>query len=196
MTADDAGKVAFDGVWVTLKRIKEQWLLLVFMAGALFWARDTIDQYLPLPGLVGGLAARVEAINASVARLEQAGNTGAVGDRSPVLAFPGTGHDAADARPGEWAQVRLAPVRTLRDDCRPTGVWAYMVDSSGRWFAVDTELAPMPHLTGDADLAFGVRVHPRMARGRARVSVQITHDCGTYQQVDTAPWMHFIVLGD
>ena len=73
---------------------------------------------------------------------------------------------------------------------------AWMVDRNGQWFSVETAVAPMPALEGEADLAFGVRVHPQMDRGRAQVLVQITFDCGTHRQVETAPWLQFRVLGD
>lgn len=193
MTADQTARTATEGVWATLKLLKEHWVLAVFFLGALITARDTIDRHMRLPDLVGGLAAQVEALGATVARLDQVGQGQGAGDRSPVLAFPGTRHGASDAVPGQPSVVTLSPLRTLRTDCRPVGVSAHMVDSTGRWFAVDTDLAPFPTLTGDTDLAFGVWVHPRMARGHARISVQVAHDCGTHQQVDTAPWLHFTV---
>ncbi len=60
----------------------------------------------------------------------------------------------------------------------------------------ETAVAPMPALEGEADLAFGVRVHPQMDRGRAQVLVQITFDCGIHRQVETAPWLQFRVLDD
>jgi hypothetical protein len=41
MTAELAGKTALDGVWVTLNKLKRQWVLLVFFIGALFGARET-----------------------------------------------------------------------------------------------------------------------------------------------------------
>jgi hypothetical protein len=53
-----------------------------------------------------------------------------------------------------------------------------------------------PALEGETDLAFGVRIHPLMDRGRAQVLVQVTFDCGTHRQVEAEPWLQFRVLDD
>jgi hypothetical protein len=44
MTAEHAGKTAAQGIWATLRAVKEQWVLVVFVAGALFWARDRWEE--------------------------------------------------------------------------------------------------------------------------------------------------------
>ena len=196
MTAELAGKAAVEGFWVNLRNLKGQWLLLMFLTGTLFWARDTYDEFVNLPSLVrqqmGGLA----ALEATVTRLEAEVVRRLKEDRSPVLGFPGTKHGIDDGAPGAWTTLHWRPVERLRDDCAPSVIDAWMVDRNGQWFSVETGVAPMPALEGESDLAFGVRVHPQMDRGRARVLVQITFDCGTHRQVATAPWLQFRVLGD
>jgi hypothetical protein len=196
MTAKMAGKAAIDGVWVTLNKLKEQWVLLVFLTGALLWVRDTYDEFAKLPTLVRQQMSGLAALEATVTRLEVQVVRRLKVDRSPVLGFPGTKHGIEDGAPGAWTTLYWRPVKRLRDDCVASAIDAWMIDSNGQWFSVETAVAPMPALEGEADLAFGVRVHPLMGLGRARVLVQITFDCGTHRQVETAPWLQFRVLGD
>ena len=195
MTAEMAGRAAVEGIWGTVRRLKEQWLLLVFLAGALVWARDTYDEFAKLPLLVRQQMEGLAAVEATVTRLEAelVGRLNA--DHAPVLEFPGSRHGIDDGAPGAWTVLRWQPVRRLRADCTPSRIDAFMVDAEGQWFSVETAMAPMPALEGGADLAFGVRIHPRMAPGRARAGVQITSDCGSHLQVETAPWLPFRVLG-
>ncbi len=70
MTAELAGKAAVEGFWVTLRKLKEQWVLLVFLTGALLWARDTYDEFANLPSLVRQQMAGLAALEATVTRLE------------------------------------------------------------------------------------------------------------------------------
>ncbi len=194
MTAEMAGKAAAEGVWATLKSVRDQWLVLAFFAGALLWARDTWDEFAALPALVREQAAGLAALESRVGRLETAVARRPVPDRSPVLGFPGGGHAIEDGAPGAWTVLRWRPVEALRGDCVAEALDAWVVDAAGAWFAVETSLAPMPALEGEADLAFRVRVHPRMVPGRARALVQVAFDCGTHRQVETAPWLQFRVL--
>jgi hypothetical protein len=196
MTAKMAGKAAIDGVWVTLSKLKEQWVLLVFLTGALFWVRDTYDEFAKLPMLVRQQMSGLAALEATVTRLEAQVVRRLKVDRSPVLGFPGTKHGIKDGVPGAWTTLYWRPVKRLRGDCVAIAIDAWMIDRNGQWFSVETAVAPMPALEGEADLAFGVRVHPLMSLGRARVLVQVTFDCGTHRQVETAPWLQFRVLGD
>ena len=196
MTAKMAGNAAVEGIWATLRRLREQWLLLVFMTGALLWARDTYDEFAKLPSLVrqqmGGLA----TLEATVTRLEAEVTRGLTEDHTPVLGFPGAKHGIDDGAPGEWTVLHWRPVERLRNDCVPSVIDAWMVDQGGKWFSVETTVVPMPALETETDLAFGVRVHPLMDRGRAQVLVQVSFDCGTHRQVETAPWLQFRVLED
>ena len=194
MTAEMAGKAAIEGIWSTLRRLRDQWLIISFLLGALFWLRDTYAEFAQLPALVRDQMNGLAAVEATVARLEEQVKRRLVGDRSPILAFPGNRHEIADGVPGAWTVLRWRPVRVLRQDCLPGAIDVWMVDSRGRWSAAETALAPMPELAGEADLAFGVRIPEGMAPGRARVLAQISFDCGTHRQVESAPWLHFRVL--
>jgi hypothetical protein len=194
MTAEMAGKVAVEGVWSTLRRVREQWVLLVFFGGALLWLHDTYEEFAKLPALVRQQMSGLAAVEATVARLETEVTRRLEADRSPVLGFPGTGHGVEDGKPGAWTVIRWRPLRRLRADCSALAVDAWMVDQSGRWFSVETSVAPIPVPEGDTDLAFGARIDPKMDPGRAMALVQITFDCGTHRQVETAPWLQFRVL--
>lgn len=198
MTAEMAGKAAAEGLWTSLRRLREQWMLVAFFAGAMIWARDTWEEFAPLPALVREQTRGLAQLEDVVARLEERVSERvserAAADRSPVLGFPGDRHAMEDGTPGSWTVLRWRPVRALRADCVPAAIDAWMVDAGGAWFAVETELAPMPLLEGEQDLAFRLRVHPGMAPGRARAMAQIAFDCGTHRQVETAPWLQFRVL--
>lgn len=195
MTAEMAGKAAAEGVWATLRRLREQWMLLAFVAGAAFWARDTWEEFAPLPALVREQMRALATLESAVARLDDRVTREREGpNRTPVLGFPGDRHAVEDGAPGMWTVLRWRPVRALRADCAPAAIDAWMVDADGTWFAVETALAPMPTLEGEQDLAFRLRVHPGMAPGRARTTAQIAFDCGTHRQVEIAPWLQFRVL--
>jgi hypothetical protein len=171
-------------------------MLLMFFAGALIWTRDTYDEFAKLPALVRQQMNGLAQLEVTVTRLEAEVKRRFTQDHSPVLGFPGADHGIDDGAPGAWTLLRWRPVRRLRDDCVPSGINAWMVDRNGQWFSVETALAPMPALEGEADLAFGVRIHPQMEGGRARALTQITFDCGTHRQMETAPWLQFRVLAD
>lgn len=192
MTAKRAGRLAAMGFWRTLKRCRDQWILLVFFASALFWARDTYERFVDLPDQVIGLQTAIGALHDDVARLESRLQSGTMA-RSAALIFPGGGHSIEDGRPGQFVTVRLAPAQRIRPECRATGLVSFMIDARGRWFLVTTDLVHMPHLSGSEDLAFAVRIHPRMRAGRAQFLVQVTHDCTTHLQVDSSPRLHFRV---
>lgn len=194
MTAEMAGKAAVEGVFATLRRVREQWMLVTFFAGAVLWARDVWDEFAPLPALVREQTGQLGRLEATVTRLEGQVSRRLATDRSPVLGFPGNRHVVEDARPGTWTVLRWRPVQSLRSDCVAEAVTAWMVDATGAWFAVETDLAPMPALTGEHDLAFRLRVHPGMAPGRAQAVVQVAYHCDSHRQVETAPWLQFRVL--
>ncbi len=193
MTARKAGVLAAEGVWVTLRRLRDQWVLLVFAASVLFWVRDVYDRFVDLPARVEALGEGVDALRSGVARLE-AGPAGPATDRSPALVFPGTQHAIEDGRPGDVVTVSLAPVERVREDCRTGDLAAFMIDARGKWYSVETDLARVPQIEGSQGLAFGVTVHPGMAVGRAQFLVQMTQDCGSYRQVDSSPRLPFRVL--
>ena len=194
MTAEMAGKAAVEGIWETLRKLKDQWLLLVFFAGAALWGRDTYEEFANLPALMREQMSGLATLEVTVARLEAEVTRRLGGDHSPVLAFPGMRHGMDDGAPGAWAVLRWRPVKRLRDDCVPQAIDAWMIDADGEWFTVETAVAPLPVLQAETDFAFGVRVHPEMEPGRAQVLVQVTFDCRTHRQVETAPSLQFRVL--
>lgn len=148
-----------------------------------------------MPDLVREQTEALSALETTVAKLEAELVTRLNGDRSPVLGFPGTRHGIDDGVPGAWVVLRWSPVRRLRSDCTPIGIDAFMIDWTGRWYSVQTSLAPMPLLEGDEDLAFGLQIPMGMAAGRARAGVQVTSDCETHLQVEMTPWQPFRVIG-
>jgi len=193
MTAKRAGELAADGFWSTLRRIRDHWIVLAFLASGLFWLRDAYEQFIDLPGQVDEVRGSLGELRADIARLRQAAPDKGT-DRSAALVFPGTGHSIEDGKLGGFVTVRLAPAKRLRSACRARALAVFMIDATGRWFTVPTDLAHLPHFAGAQDLAFSVRIHPRMALGRAQMLVQVTQDCGTHLQVDSTPRLHFRVL--
>lgn len=196
MTAEIAGKAAIESAWSTLRRMREQWLLILFLTGALLWARDTYDEFAKLPPLVRQQMSGLAELRETVMRLEDQVKRRLLGDRTPVLEFPGTRHGIADSVPGQWTILSWRPVRRLRDDCVPKGLDAWIVDRRGQWFSVETAVSSLPALRDEVNLSFGVLVDPAVSEGRAKLTAQIVFDCGTHRQVQTAPWLQFRVIGD
>ena len=190
MTARKAGELAAEGVWVTLRRLRDQWVLLVFAASVLFWARDVYDRFVELPARVAELGVAIGELRSGIERLE----AGRTVDRSPALVFSGTEQVIEDGRPGAVVTVSLGPVQRVRTGCRNSDLAAFMIDANGKWYSVETDLVRVPQIEGSQKLAFGVTVHPRMAVGRAEFLVQMTQDCGMHRQVDSSPRLHFRVL--
>lgn len=189
MTAEMAGKAVVDGIWGTFRKVKDQWVLLAFLTVALFWARDAYNEFAGLPELMRRQMEGLATLEGTVRRLEAELMRRLDGDHAPVFGFPGTRHSIDDGAPGAWTVLRWSPVRRLRTDCTPNRIDAFMIDQGGRWFSVETAMAPMPVLEGNAELAFSMRIHPRMDRDRARASVQITSDCGSHLHVEATPWL-------
>jgi hypothetical protein len=190
-----AGRTAANGTWETLRRLKEQWVLIAFLAGAVFWVRDVYDDFVGLPDMVRRQMEGLSALETTVAKLEAELVKRLNGDRSPVLGFPGVRHGIEDGVPGAWVFLRWNPVRRLRTDCFPVEIDAFMIDKTGRWYSVQTSMNPMPLLEGDEDLAVGLKIPAGMTAGRARAGVQVTSNCGTHMQVEVTPWQTFRVLG-
>lgn len=193
MTANHTGRNTVSGLWLTLKRLRENWILIVFVATALYGARDVYHEIIRLPHRVETLHATLGELEGGMVRLEAALLAPAV-DQGEVLSFPGLLHAATDGQPGEWVMARFRPVHALRPECQPAGLAAYMIDSDRRWFSVQTDLAGWPLMGSHQELAFGVEVHPRMAVGRAQLLIQVVHDCGGQLQVDSSPVLPFHVL--
>lgn len=201
MTADTAGKAAVREAWTTLRKLKDQWVMIVFLTGALVWARDTWERLAALPVAIDGIAAGVEALSGRLAAVEAlaAGGAAPAGGQvraGSVLAFPGERHRASDARPGGWSEVRLDPVRPTGRNCAPVDLDAFVVDAAGRWFQAEATIGAPPVLDPEGDLAFGVRVPAEVPAGRAAIAVSFVHDCGETLAVDAAPRLPIRVLGD
>jgi hypothetical protein len=192
MTARKAGEIAVDEVWGTLGKLRDRWILVVFATSALFWARDVYERFVDLPARVAELARALDELRTDSARADEL--TGPEVDRAPALAFPGQRHAIEDGRPGDLVTVDLAPVMRVRADCRNSDFAAFMIDADGRWYSVETDLDRVPQIEEPQELAFAVRVHPRMDVGRAQFLVEVTQDCGAHRQVDRSPLLHFRVL--
>jgi hypothetical protein len=173
--------------------MRDRWVLVVFAASALFWARDVYEQFVDLPARVAELARALDELRNDGARsvTEQARPKDG---RSAALAFPGERHAIEDGRPGELVTVVLAPVERVREECRNSDFAAFMIDADGRWYSVETDLVRVPQIEGSQELAFGARIHRRMDVGRAQFLVEVTQDCGAFRQVDSSPRLHFRVL--
>ena len=196
MTAETAGKAAVAGVWATLRSVRDQWLLVVFLAGALFGIRDAYVRFAELPASVSEQRTEVAELREQVARLNAAVARKNPARTEAVMEFPGNRHRVGDALAGEWTVARLVPTRPLRGDCRTVGVDAWLIDSAGRWFSAETGLRSVPKLTDETDLSFGVRIPGDAAPGRAQLILQLTHDCGSQVQVQAAPRLPFRVIAD
>lgn len=194
MTAKYTGKYSASALWLALKRLREHWVLIAFVATALYSARDIYDEVALMPGRVEAMHLAMTDLEQGVARLEDA-VTDPVIDRSEALSFPGMRHAASDGQPGSWIMARFRPVHELRPECQPAGLMAYMIDADRRWFSVQTDLEGWPRMDSLDELAFGVEVHPRMAVGRAQLLLQVIHDCSGRLQVDSSPALQFRVLG-
>jgi hypothetical protein len=193
MTAKRAGEVSVEGVFGTLGRMRDRWVLVVFAASALFWARDVYEQFVDLPARVAELGRGLDELRTDGARSVDEQARPDV-DRSAALAFPGERHAIEDGRPGDLVTVVLAPVVRVREECRNSDFAAFMIDADGRWYSVETDLVRVPQIEGSQELAFGVRVHRRMDVGRAQFLVEVTQDCGAFRHVDSSPRLHFRVL--
>ena len=193
MTAKTASRLAMHGVWGTLRTLGDQWVLLVFFGTALFWARDVYEQFIDLPARVTEMQSGLIEIRSDIQRLDEA-FARPHQNREPVLSFPGTRHRIADGAPGRLVFVELAPVQVVRDDCTAHALSGFMIDARGTWYTVDLGISQVPHLSDRQDLAFEVRVHPRMAQGRATFLVEIASDCGTHVQIDRSPTLPFRVI--
>ena len=185
--------MAVEGVWGSLGRLRDRWVLVVFATSALFWARDVYERFVDLPARVAELGRTLDELRTDSARSDAGQNRPAV-DRSAALAFPGLEHAIEDGRPGDLVTVVLAPVMRVREECRNSELAAFMIDAKGTWYSAETDLARVPQIDGSQELAFGVRVHPRMDVGRAQFLVEVTQDCGSHSQVDSSPRLHFRVL--
>lgn len=194
MTAEKNASALQGGIVGALRTLRDQWFLLAFMAGTLFWLRDTYDQFTPLPAKVAAQTAELAALTEGVARLEQSLEDRASAQFAPALELPAEGHRVEDGPAGGWTTARLRRVVPLRPDCQAAALDVWVIDEAGRWFSAPSSLERLPELRGETELAFGVRIGDEAAPGRASLLVQFTHDCGTHRQVQAASRLPFRVI--
>lgn len=192
MTANIKGRFSLGRLLGSMRVLRDYWLLIVFVASALFWVRDTYHRLVDIPVEVLKIGQAIEALRADVA------TTGAQGiqpvDLSPAVSFPGSGHSIEDGAAGQRVVVRLEPLFVSRADCRLGDVWAFMEDETGKWFSVATDLVKLPVLLGAHDIAFSVAIHPAMAEGAARFLLQIAQDCRERRRIVSTPKLPFRVV--
>ena len=164
MTAKHVGRNAVSGLWLMLKRLRENWILIAFVATVLYGARDVHDEALLLTERVKNLYSATEELRTGMARLE-AGSQGRWSIIARRWRFRGLLHAATDGRPGEWVMARFRPVHALRPECQAAGMAAYMIDTDRRWFSVQTDLAGWPSVDSLEELAFGVDGPSQDGRG-------------------------------
>lgn len=158
MTARKAGGLVAGGMWKTLRRLRDQWLLLVFAASALFWVRDVYDRFVDLPARVEALGRTVGELQADV-RLAGAGRGDAAGQQDAGA----DGRTSPDLVSGECS--RRGGIRMV----------AACVVGEGRGAA---DLLTGLATDGGRGFAFGVTVRQGAAVGRAKLLVQPGQPCG------------------
>ena len=194
MTAKTASRFALEGFWGTLRTLRDQWVLIVFFGTALFWVRDHYDQFMELPPRLAELQRDMDEVRGELVRLDKALVDPEAG-RGPVLNLTGTRHAITDGAPGSRVAVTLETVQVVRDDCKASDFGAFMIDASGKWYSVTTDLERMLHVVNAQDIAFEVWVHPRMQPGRARFLIEVTYTCAQEIRVVRSPVLPFRVLG-
>lgn len=187
MTAELSGKLAAEGAWSAVRKVRDHWVLVVFVTAALVGARDVYDQYAALPQQVTALRDSVVLIRKD---LEQRGTASANGPSGADI-FPGSGHAVQDGLPGAYVSVRFAPVWPI---CQPGSLTTLMRDARGHWFAAQADVDRLPALPAPEAVSFRVQIHPEMAPGRADLQVQVTLDCDGQRQTVLAPRLPFRVL--
>ena len=71
-----------------------------------------------------------------------------------------------------------------------------MVDATGRRLTAETDLAPPSAYAGGPEPAYGVKVHPRMAVGRAAFRARVGVLCAGRMLGERTPWTAFDVRAD
>jgi len=175
MTARKAGELAAEGVFGTLRRLRDQWVLLVFAASVLFWARDVYVEFVDLPARVTVLSSEVGELRSGVERLV-AGQVAATAKGASARDGSGTRHAIENGRPDDVVMVSLAPAPWEQGGCN-TEIAAVMVDAGGKWYPAEAELVERPEGEDSRELAFGVKIHPRMDVGRAELLAQLARKC-------------------
>lgn len=138
-----------------LKVLRDYWVLMAFLAAALFWLRDTYDEIARVPVEIRAIKRSVEALREEVQsdgrEDRRAFGVGRIGDLSPVHGEQLVCH-AAD---------RIAAI----------------VDSAGQWFMVERSTKGLQEIEGGQSYVFGAPDETDIAEGQARLLVQILMQC-------------------
>jgi len=198
MTAETTGK-AVCGAWATLKRLRERWILVTALVSGLFWAKDLVEIYARLPD---DLARQSEAVTAVEARLDRLAaeirpglGRGAVTGMARG-AIPAHGQTPDALGRGDWLVLRWRLDRSQGPGCTVGEATAVLTDAEGRVVAVPTGPIPLPGLEDGQGLAFGVKVRPRTAVGRARLRLLVVQSCPDRQRARSSAWLDFRVRAE
>ena len=192
MSTEKVSNEPSDGFWTVIKGIRDQWLLIAFVASTLFWARDHVVELTRIPEHIAAQTERLDDLEAKVSRLGDGAPNETAG--IPVLKFPGARHTVEDGAPGSAVRVTLDPVIWLRDGCIAGDLAAFMVDAQGLWHSVEIDIDQLPRVEASTPLSFSLQVHPYMNPGRARLLIQVALECGAERRREYTPWLHFRVL--
>lgn len=192
MEADGSGRELL-GTLDVLKRLREQWMLVIALVSALFMARDLAEVYVRLPGdvrrqaeTVAGLGVRVTGLEDRIGHVEVAGS-------APGQTAPSTLSGRLEGRAGSWTTLGWHSAAALDPDCALHRADAVLVDTEGSWHALELHLE-RASVSAREGLAFRVRLHPRMELGLARVRVRVLHRCRGVDREESSPWTPFVLL--
>jgi len=189
MTAEHQQEQAPPGVFARLKRIREQWLVVVALASALFWARDWVEVYAGLPARLDRQEVGLQSVSVRTGWLEAVVSAwpGRAGGRSDRL--PGVRFGLGTLSPGQTAVIAW-PGGRPEERCTMHSATGVMVDAAEQWFPVTASLAPEPNAETQG-LAVAVAPHPGMEAGQARLKLRLTRECPDRQRIEISPWLVF-----
>lgn len=195
MTAECMAK-GVGGALASFKRLREQWLLIVALVSALFWARDLVMVYARLPEDVARHAVAVDQLERRVAGLEAGHLSLQAGGPPPE--GPGLLSGPPGGRHDQWTELHWRSDAAGDPTCRLMEIGAVLVGPTGQWHRMPARTVPQsrPQTPSRArretgSLALGVKPHARMGVGRARLRLQLVHDCNGRLQTERAPWRPF-----
>jgi hypothetical protein len=175
--------------WAAMGRLREQWLLIVALASALFLGRDMVESYAHLPEEVARQGREIAGLGVRMGWME------AVAARWPAIAdgeearLPGHRFGLGTLRRGEEAAVRW-PGEQGPAGCRLTSASGVMRDAGGQWY-------PVPVTVREAGGApvLGLRADAAMRAGPALLRLRLARDCPDRHRIEISPWLMFTLLG-
>lgn len=192
MKADASGR-GMQGTLDVLKRLREQWMLVIALVSALFWMRDLAEIYARLPGdvrrqdaAVAGLTVRVSGLEDRIGHIEAAGS-------APAPTSPSTLSGRLRGRADHWSMLAWHSAGALDPGCAVRRADAVLVDADGTWHGLELHLerGQAPPREG---LAIRVRPHLRMGSGLVRIRVRVVHRCHGADREESSPWTPFVLL--